>query len=59
LGDPELRRALTAWADGADIKEITTAVWRPPQDALYHRVISYLEQITRPRVFPVAKELSR
>jgi hypothetical protein len=59
LGDPELRRALTAWADDADIDQMTTVLRRPPHNALYHRVRGYLEQITPPRVFPVTKELSR
>jgi hypothetical protein len=58
LGDPELRRALADRAADADIEEMTTALRRPPQDALYHRVRSYLEQIDGPRIFPAAKPLS-
>src|SRR6516165_6986316 len=59
LGDPELRRALTAWAEGTHIDEITPPLRRPPHDALHHRVRDYLERIPRPRVFPVTKELDR
>ena len=59
LGDPELRRALADWAAGADLKQITTAMRRPPQDALYHRVRSYFEQIDGRRIFPAAKQLRR
>ena len=57
LGDPELRRALADWAADADPEQITTAMQRPPHDALYHRVRDYLERIPRPRVFAVTKEL--
>ena len=59
LGDPELRRALANWAADADLEQITTAMQRPPHDALYRRVRDYLERIPRPRVFPVTKELDR
>ena len=59
LRDPELRRALAAWAANADIGEATLALRRPPQDALYDHVRSYLERIGERRVFPTAKELAR
>jgi hypothetical protein len=59
LGDPELRRALADWAADADLEQITTAMRRPPHDALYHRVRSYLEQIDRPRIFATAEQLNR
>ena len=58
LGDPELRRALAAWAEGAHIDQMTPSLRRPPHDAFYHRVRSYLERIARPQVFPVTKDLS-
>jgi hypothetical protein len=59
LGDPELRRALAAWAADAEVLEATLTLRRPPQDALYHRVRSYLEHIGERRVFPTAKEPTR
>jgi hypothetical protein len=56
LGDPELRRALADWAANAEIDEATTAPpRRPPYDALYHRVRSFLEPILGPRVFSTPK----
>jgi hypothetical protein len=59
LGDPELRRALADRVADADFDEMTTALRRPPHDALYHRVRSYLEQIDRPRIFATAEQLNR
>jgi hypothetical protein len=50
--DPELRRAVTAWAEAAQIDEATTA---PPQrlpfDALYNHVRAFLERVMTPRIF--------
>jgi hypothetical protein len=60
LGDPELRRALAAWAAVAEIDEATTAPRRrPPQDALYHRVRAYLEDIMEPPVFASVRQSRR
>ena len=59
LGDPELRRALAAWAAGTEVEEATLTLRRPPQDALYDHVRRYLEHIGERRVFPTAKELAR
>src|SRR5215472_9792178 len=59
LGDPELRRALAEWAEGAHIDAMTPSLRRPPHDALYHRVRRYLEEIPRARVFPTADHPSR
>jgi hypothetical protein len=59
LGDTELRRALADCAADADIDEMTTVLRWPPQDALCHRVRSYLEQIDGPRVFATAEHPSR
>lgn len=46
LADPELRRAVAAWAETTEIDEATTTP--PPRlrrDALYDRVCAYLERI--------------
>ena len=55
LADPELRRAVAAWAETAEIDEATTA---PPRrlrrDALYDRVRAYLEEIMERPVFTSA-----
>jgi hypothetical protein len=60
LSDPELRHALADWAANAEVDEATTTLQRrPPHDALYHRVRTYLEHIMGPRVFPTAKERAR
>jgi len=60
LGDPESRRALAMWAANAEIDEATTTPQRrPPQDALYHRVRTYLEHIGERRVFPAAEQYRR
>jgi hypothetical protein len=43
--DPELRRAVSAWAEAAKIDESTTAPrQRLPFDALYNQVRSFLER---------------
>ena len=50
--DPELRRAVTAWAKAAQIDEATTAPRRRlPFDALYNQVRAFLERIMAPSVF--------
>ena len=50
--DPELRRAVAAWAATAEIDEATTAPrQRLPFDALYDRVRAFLEGIMTPSVF--------
>ena len=50
--DPELRRAVSAWAEAADIDEATTAQRRRlPFDALYNRVRGFLERSMTPPVF--------
>jgi hypothetical protein len=59
LGDPELRRALSDWAASAEIDEATLTLRRLPQDALYDRVRSHLEQIMGPPVFATAKQPGR
>jgi len=48
LGDPELRRALAAWAADAEIHEASLTLRRPLQDALYHRVRTHLDHIKGP-----------
>jgi hypothetical protein len=59
FGRPGLWRALADRAADADIDEMTTVLRWPLQDALYHRVRSYLEYITGPPVFTTAEQLSR
>ena len=55
LADPELRRAVAAWAGTTEIDEATTApLRRLPRDALYDRARRYLEQIMEPPVFIAA-----
>ena len=50
--DPELRRAVSAWAEAADIDEATTAQRRRlPFDALYNQVRGFLERSMTPTVF--------
>ena len=50
--DPELRRAVTAWAETAGIDEATTASQqRLPLDALYDRVRALLERTMAPSAF--------
>jgi hypothetical protein len=56
LADPELRRAVAAWAETTEIDEATTT---PPQrlrrNVLYDRVCTYLEQIMARPVFTAAR----
>jgi hypothetical protein len=55
LADPDLCRAVAAWAETAEIDEATTT---PPRrlrrDALYDRVRAYLGRIMEPPVFASA-----
>ena len=52
LADPELRRAVVAWAETAEIDEATTAPPRRlPRDALYDRVRAYLAEIMERPIF--------
>jgi hypothetical protein len=55
VADPELRRAVTAWAQTTEIDEATTtSPRRLPRDALYDRARAYLEQIMARPVFTAA-----
>jgi hypothetical protein len=50
--DPDLRRAVAAWAETVEICEATTAPRRrPPFDVLYDRVRAFLERTMSPSVF--------
>jgi hypothetical protein len=50
--DPELRRAVSAWAAAADIDEATTAPRRRlPFDTLYNQVRCFLERNMTPPIF--------
>jgi hypothetical protein len=50
--DPELRRAVAAWAETAQIDEATTAPRRClPFNALYNQVRGFLERTMTPSVF--------
>jgi len=50
--DPELRRAVVAWAETVNINEATTAPRRRlPFDALYARTRAFLEQSPTRQVF--------
>src|SRR6266446_6732843 len=50
--DPELRRAVAAWAQTVEIDEATTAPRRRlPFDLLYDRVRAFLERNITPSVF--------
>jgi hypothetical protein len=50
--DPDLRRAVAAWAETVEIDEATTAPRRRlPFDALYDRVRAFLERTMAPSVF--------
>ena len=50
--DPELRRAVVAWAETVNSNEATIAPRRfLPFDALYARTRAFLEQISAPQVF--------
>jgi hypothetical protein len=52
LADPELCRAVEAWAQTANIDEATTAPsQRLPYDALYDRVSAFMKRIMEPPVF--------
>src|SRR5207237_10195273 len=52
LADPELRRAVVAWAETAEIDEATTAPPRRlPRAALYDRVRAYLAAIMERPIF--------
>ena len=52
LADPELCRAVAAWAKTANIDEATTAPpQRLPRDALYDHVRAFLARIMEPPVF--------
>ena len=50
--DPELRQAVTAWAETVEIDEATMAPRRfLPFDPLYDRLRAFLEQVMTPPVF--------
>ena len=52
LADPELCRAVKAWAQTANIDEATTAPPRRlPHDALYGRVSAFMKRTMEPPVF--------
>src|ERR1041384_5264781 len=52
LADPELCRAVSAWAATANIDEASPAPPRVlPQDAVYRRVRGFMEEIMEPPVF--------
>jgi hypothetical protein len=52
LADPELCRAVKAWAQTANIDEATTAPPRRlPHDALYDRVSAFMKRTMEPPVF--------
>ena len=52
LADPELRRAVAAWAASENINEATTAPPRRlPGGALYDRVSAFMRTIMEPPVF--------
>jgi hypothetical protein len=52
LADPELCRAVAAWAKTANPEEATTAPpQRLPKDALYDRVSAFMKRIMEPPVF--------
>ena len=52
LADPELRRAIAAWAAVETINEATTAPPRRlPLDPLYERVRAFMQNIMEPPVF--------
>ena len=54
LADPDLCRAVAAWAGTTEIDEATTAPpQRLPQDALYGRVRAFLVRIMEPPVFKI------
>src|SRR5260370_31474326 len=50
--DPDLRRAVAAWAETVEIGEATTAPRpRPPFDPLYDRARAFLDRTMAPSVF--------
>jgi hypothetical protein len=50
--DPELRRAVAAWAETVEIDEATMAPRQClPFDGLYDHVRAFLQRVTAPRVF--------
>ena len=49
--DPELRRAVAAWAETLEIDAVTAPRRFLPLDALYARSRAFLEQITASQVF--------
>ena len=52
LADPELRRAVAAWAARENIDEATTAPPRRlPAGALYDRVRAFMAKIMEPPIF--------
>ena len=52
LADPELCRAVSAWAATANIHEASTAPSHmPPLDGLYRRVRTFMEEIMERPVF--------
>jgi hypothetical protein len=51
LADPDLCRAVAAWAETTEIDEATTTPRRLRRDALYERVRAYLEPIMERPVF--------
>ena len=60
LADPDLCRAVAAWAGTTEIDEATTAPpQRPPRDALYDRVRAFLARTMEPPVFLPARPARR
>jgi hypothetical protein len=58
LADPELCRAVSAWAATANIDEASTAPPRVlPQDAVYRRVRGFMEEIMEPPVFAAPNQI--
>ncbi|HEX6442321.1 MAG TPA: hypothetical protein VF007_09050 [Stellaceae bacterium] len=58
LADPELCRAVSAWAAKANIDEASTAPPRmPPQDGLYQRVRAFMEEIMEQPVFAAQNQI--
>ena len=58
LADPELCRAISAWAATANIDEASTAPPRVlPQDAVYRRVRGFMEEIMEPPVFAAPNQI--
>jgi hypothetical protein len=58
LADPELCRAVSAWAATANIDEASTAPPRMlPQDAVYRRVRGFMQEIMEPPVFAAPNQI--